>query len=66
MLLITLQIVLILSAILIPLYAKIRKSKTQYKIDTNTDDANYAINEDGLLERYQRINLSQSKPQVEN
>ncbi len=61
MLLITLQIVFLLSAILIPLYTKIRRAKTQYKIDTNTDDANYAINEEGLLERYSRIHLGEQK-----
>lgn len=66
MLLITFQIVLVLSAILVPLYAKIRKSKTQYKIDTDTNDANYAINEYGLLERYQRVNLNEPKQQVKH
>jgi hypothetical protein len=66
MLLITFQIVLVLSAILVPLYAKIHKSKIQYKIDTDTNDANYAINEYGLLERYQRVNLNEPKQQVKH
>ncbi|MCC8425891.1 hypothetical protein [Mucilaginibacter sp. UR6-11] len=65
MLLIALQIGLILSAILLPLYVKIRRS-TQYKIDTDTNDANYAINEHGVLERYKRIRLGNPKQQVKN
>lgn len=66
MLLIIFQIILVLSAILIPLYAKIRKPKNQYKIDTNTDDATYAINEYGLLEKYQRVNLNEPKQPVKH
>jgi hypothetical protein len=66
MLLIAFQIVLVLSAILVPLYANIRRSKTKYKIDTDTNDANYAINEHGLLEKYKRVHLANPKQQVKN
>ena len=66
MLLITLQIVLVLSAILVPLYAKISRSKPRYKIDTDTNDANYAINEHGLLEKYSRVHLGDTKHPVKD
>jgi hypothetical protein len=66
MLLISSQIVLVLSAILIPFYAKVRRSKPRFKIDTDTNDANYAINEHGLLERYNRVHLGDANHQVKD
>jgi hypothetical protein len=60
MLLITLQVVLLLSSILIPLGAKKAQphSKPKLRIDTDTKDANYAINENGMLEKIKRTSLS--------
>ena len=60
MLLITLQVVLLLSSILIPLGAKKAepKPKSKFRIDTDTKNARYAINENGVLEKIQRTSLS--------
>lgn len=57
MLLITLKIVLLLSSIVIPLSTKKNKVKKGFDIDTDTTDATYAINENGLLEKIHRPSL---------
>lgn len=57
MLLITLKIVLLLSSIIIPLSTKGYKAKKRLNIDTDTRNATYAINENGLLEKIQRSSL---------
>jgi hypothetical protein len=40
--------------------------KFQYKIDTDTTNSQYAVNEFGTLERINRINTTGHKPEVEN
>ncbi len=63
MLLITLQIGLLLEAIILPLKTRKNKTKTLYKIDTDTSNSLYAVNEHGMLEK---IKISKQKPTVEN
>jgi hypothetical protein len=58
MLLVTLQILLLLSVIITPLRLPKAKAETKFKIDTNTENAIYAINENGMLERIQRPSLT--------
>ncbi len=57
MLLITLKIVLLFTAIITPLIARKSPTKFQYKIDTDTSNAQYAINENGWLEEFRRFNF---------
>ncbi|MDB5031099.1 hypothetical protein [Mucilaginibacter sp.] len=60
MLFIAIKIVLLLSSIVIPLGAQKTKPNTSFKfrIDTDTKDALYAINVNGMLERIQRNSMS--------
>lgn len=62
---ILLQITALLAVIILPLLVvrkKFRKrSKPRYKIDTNTEYARYAINEDGFLEEITIGKLSKHK-----
>jgi hypothetical protein len=67
MLIVTSQIVLLITAILMPLSTrKNNNHKFQYKIDTDTTNSQYAVNEFGILERINRINTTGHKPEVEN
>ncbi|WPU96062.1 hypothetical protein SNE25_11075 [Mucilaginibacter sabulilitoris] len=65
MYIILLEITALLAVILLPVLVvkkKFRKrSKPAYKIDTNTEYARYAINEDGFLEEINVSNLSKHK-----
>lgn len=64
---ILLQITALLAVIILPLLAirkKFRKRsnpKHEYKIDTNTEYARYAINKDGFLEEINEGKLSKHK-----
>ncbi|MES2425872.1 MAG: hypothetical protein V4560_02825 [Bacteroidota bacterium] len=58
MLVITLQIVLLLAAIVLPLKTRKNKIDSRYKIDTDTSNALYAVNEYGTLEKINRIKLN--------
>ncbi|MBC7400008.1 MAG: hypothetical protein H7289_08685 [Mucilaginibacter sp.] len=67
MLLVASQIVLLLTAILMPLsIRKSRNPKHQHKIDTDTSNSQYAVNEFGTLERINRTNTTGHTPEVEN
>ena|GEM_PF-1865460 len=68
---IVVQVVLLVIAIALPL--KSRKSrfrkkevKQNYRVDTDTSNAHYAINEFGGLEKIDRITWPDKKPEVEN
>lgn len=65
MYIILLEVTALLAVIILPLLVvrkKIRKRlKPVYKIDTNTEYARYAINEDGFLEEINVSNLSKYK-----
>ncbi|MFD2871765.1 hypothetical protein ACFS5N_04760 [Mucilaginibacter ximonensis] len=73
MLIIISQVVLLLAALALPLKNKRVKVKNiraikpirSYRIDTDTSNANYAINEFGTLERINRVNWDE-KPEFEN
>ena len=73
MLIIISQVVLLLVAVALPLKSKKERAKRlevtkmilNYRIDTDTSNANYAINEFGTLEKINRINWGQ-RPEVEN
>jgi hypothetical protein len=66
MLYITIQAVLLLGGIIIPLGAQKSqatdsskfKANIKFRIDTDTTNARYAINENGSLERINRTSLS--------
>jgi hypothetical protein len=65
MLLITLQIVLLLTAILMPLSTWKNKARIiPFKIDTDTSNSLYAVNEFGTLELINRINTANQQPEV--
>lgn len=70
MLIIISQVVLLLIALALPLKNKRERFKKMeipkvYKIDTDTRNANYAVNEFGTLERINRANLDE-KPEIES
>jgi hypothetical protein len=60
MLFILLKIVALLCAIILPLRVKKIKPTINAKpiADTNTEDAHYAINENGMLEEVQKHSLT--------
>ena len=60
MLLTILKIVALLCAVILPLRVKKNKSTVKAKpvVDTNTEDAHYAINENGMLEEVQKHSLT--------
>lgn len=58
MLVITLQIGLLLAAIILPLKTRKNKTTIPYKVDTDTSNALYAVNEYGTLEKINRIKLN--------
>lgn len=66
MLIITSQIILLLAAIIMPLKSKKSPIKSRYKIDTDTSNASYAINDFGSLEFINRINTAGPAPEMEN
>jgi len=67
MLIITSQIVLLLATIIMPLKSKKGRIKTRrYKIDTDTSNASYAINEFGSLEFINKINTTGPSSEIEN
>jgi hypothetical protein len=66
MLLVASQIVLLIVAIMPLSTRKNRTQKSQYKIDTDTSNSLYAVNEFGTLERINRTNTTGHKPEVEN
>ncbi|MES2374942.1 MAG: hypothetical protein V4553_00095 [Bacteroidota bacterium] len=67
MLVVTSQIVLLIIAVLMPLnIRKNNKRKIQYRIDTDTSNSLYAVNEFGTLEKINRLNPTDHKPEVEN
>lgn len=50
-------VIIFIASLVVPLAFSVRKPKpTQIKIDTDTSDAEYVINENGLLERVKRHN----------
>ncbi len=57
MVLITLKMALLLGSIVMPLSAKKHKPAKSFKIDTDTSNAQYAVNEDGLHEKIHRSSL---------
>ena len=57
MLIIALQIAMLLISILLPLRASKFSKKTTYRIDRDTRNSQYAINENGMLERIDNSNL---------
>lgn len=73
MLIIISQVVLLLVAVVLPVKQKRDRAKRleetekvqRYKIDTDTSNANYAINKFGTLERINRINWYEN-PEFEN
>lgn len=67
MLLVTLQVVLLITAILMPLSTRKKNSrKIKYKIDRDTSNSQYAVNSFGTLEKINRISATDHKPEVEN
>lgn len=67
MLLVTLQVVLLITAILMPLSTRKKNSrKIKYKIDRDTSNSQYAVNAFGTLEKINRISTTDRKPEVEN
>ena len=66
MLLITLQIGLLLTVIILPLKTKKSKSNNRYKVDTDTGNSQYAVNENGMLEKISPLKTSQPKPPIAN
>ncbi|MES2810356.1 MAG: hypothetical protein V4619_17110 [Bacteroidota bacterium] len=61
MLTLTLQIAILLTAIVLPYRSFKTKKGTKYIVDKDTSLASYAINEDGLLER---INSPEKGPHI--
>jgi hypothetical protein len=57
MLIVALQIIILLTSILLPLRNGKFTKKTTYRIDSDTRNSQYAINENGMLERIDNSNL---------
>lgn len=71
MLIVISQVLLLLVALALPLRRKKKRVKDveikkEYKIDTDTHNANYAINEFGTLEKIDRHSWTDEKPEMEN
>ncbi|MGF7078200.1 hypothetical protein [Mucilaginibacter sp. UYCu711] len=67
MLLVILQVVVLITAILMPLSTRKDNSRNiKYKIDTDTSNSLYAVNAFGTLEKINRLNTTGHKPEVEN
>ena len=60
MILLILKIALLLAAIVIPLRPRKSKAKpaNKLKVDTDTKNAHYAINENGSLEEINKLDLT--------
>lgn len=57
MLITAFQIIILLVAILLPVQSRKPKMKAAYRIDCDTSNSQYAINEKGLLEKIKNSNL---------
>lgn len=71
MLVIISQVLLLIAAIVLPLNSRRglfnkRKNSKNYRIDTDTSNANYAISEFGTLEKINPINRTDEKPEIGN
>ncbi len=67
MLLVTLQVVVLITAILIPLSIRKKNNRPiKYKIYTDTSNSLYAVNSFGTLEKINRLNTTDHKPEIEN
>ncbi|HWZ36604.1 MAG TPA: hypothetical protein VNW51_10610 [Mucilaginibacter sp.] len=70
MLIVISQVLLLLAAVALPLGSKRKlvgniEIKKEYRIDTDTSNANYAINEFGTLEKINRLSWTDERPEME-
>lgn len=66
MLMLTLQTLVLLTAVLLPLHSAKKLRTPKYNIDRDTSRATYAINENGVLERINVDQPSVKNPRIRN